>query len=83
MNNDDTKGAGFGALAFGAIFVSFFLLAVWGWTAQFPWSSERWLVAIPITIVLAGIVSSILLLLIAAKRLFCPVPETPDQEEQE
>lgn len=37
--------------------VALVLVQLWGWTAQFPWSSDWWLVAIPLVLVLAGLCS--------------------------
>jgi hypothetical protein len=40
-----------------AAFISFVLLQVWKWTAQFSWSSDPWLMAIPLVIIAAGFLS--------------------------
>ncbi len=41
--------------------ISFILLQFWAWTAQFPWSSDTWLVFIPIVIILSGVMAIIAL----------------------
>ena len=51
-----------------AVFVSFLLLQVWKWTAQFSWSSDPWLMAIPLVIVAFGFLSLGTLTILAFSR---------------
>lgn len=52
-----------------AVVVAFFLVGFWEWTAQFTWSSDAWLTAIPSVIVLGSFCSIIWLLIIAGLRM--------------
>ncbi len=37
-----------------AIFVTVLLLIAWQLTAEYSWSSDAWMMAIPVTLVIAG-----------------------------
>ncbi len=40
-----------------AVCAVFTLVQLWAWTAQFPWSSDPWLMTIPLAVVFAGVCS--------------------------
>lgn len=50
-------------LAIIAGFVALGLIQLWIWTAQFAWSSDSWLMVIPFSVSLAGVISLVALLL--------------------
>ena len=69
MDTDNTNGVGSIGLAVVSAVTACFLAAAWQWTAQFSWSSESWLISIPMLIILCGLISVITLIAIAVKRV--------------
>ena len=69
MHNYKTNDGGSIGLAVVSAVTTCFLAAAWQWTAQFSWSSEPWLISIPILIILSGLISIITLIAIAVKRV--------------
>ena len=66
-----------------AVCIAFVLVQLWGWTAQFHWSSDLWLMAIPPALILTGLFSMGALVVLCLKRKAdplerCAAPETPD-----
>ena len=56
-------------LSIAAVTVSFSLVHLWQWTAQFTWSSDAWLMAIPTVIVWGGLGAIVVLVFIAVLRI--------------
>ena len=56
-------------LSISAVTVSFSLVYLWQWTAQFTWSSDAWLMEIPTVIVWGGLSAIVLLVFIAVLRI--------------
>ena len=52
-----------------AIAVAFCVLVVWKWTAQFTWSSDAWLMAIPDVLMLCSVCSIIVLVILGCFRV--------------
>lgn len=66
-----------------AILVAFLLQVAWAYTAQFPWSSDPWLMAIPTAIILAGLSAAValvfLLLILLWKRWSHSITRTDER----
>ena len=70
MANQQFSPGRFAVLAVVASPIVFGLLAFWMLSAQFPWSSDDWLMAIPLAIMLMGVVAAIVLVGVFAFRLW-------------
>jgi hypothetical protein len=46
-----------------AILATFVLLRLWIWSAEYPWSSDAWVLAIPLAIIVAGVLAFVALAL--------------------
>jgi predicted lysophospholipase L1 biosynthesis ABC-type transport system permease subunit len=52
-----------------ASIAAFLLLRMWAWSAAFPWSSDPWVMAIPVAIIFAGLISLVGLVIVFMIRL--------------
>ena len=51
-----------------AVVAAFLLLQLWAWSAQYPWSNDAWLMAIPVVIIVGGLLAATTLAIILRKR---------------
>jgi hypothetical protein len=63
-----TSAARLAFLSTFAVVASFFLLQLWGWTAQLSWSSDTSLLSIPAILAIVGILAFVALAVVLMSR---------------